>query len=160
MSNEISNGCIDHLAIAVENLEESINLYCNGLGFEEIERRTTHGKHSSMISAVVKKGTSCIVLVQGLQPESQICQFISKYGAGVQHMAISVENLDEAIAKMKDQNVAPEFDIIEGEGIRQVFLQRDKSSGVRLELIERNGGNFNDDSVELLYKAFEARNLY
>ena len=46
------------------------------------------------------------------------------------------------------------------DGIRQAFLRRDPGSGVRIELIERKGGNFTDRSVEQLFRAFERQGLY
>ena len=53
-----------------------------------------------------------------------------------------------------------ETPVIEDSGIRQVFLRREPGSGVRVELIERNGGDFSDQSVNQLFLAFEQGDLY
>ena len=66
-------------------------------------------------------------------------------------------DLDAAIAHFT--SAAADIDVIEENGIRQVFLRRDPGSGVRIELIERRGGTFNDRSVENLFRAFETKNL-
>src|SRR5437868_4854335 len=78
---------IDHVAIAVVDLEAAIRWYSNGLGLSVLERRTTTGDHTSMKSAVLKAGRSIVVLIQGVEPDSQVCRFIEEFGPGVQHVA-------------------------------------------------------------------------
>lgn len=151
---------IDHVAVAVENLDEAVKWYTEGLGFQCVERRLTRGEHTAMISAVLVQSDVVVVLIQGTDSQSQVSKFIQKFGAGVQHIAFRVGDLSEAISGIRDVGGAADTEIIEGDGIRQVFLRRDPSSGVRVELIERNGGDFSDESVERLFRAFEARDLY
>ena len=148
---------IDHVAIAVEELEAAIEWYSSNLGFEVAERRHTQGASTAMVSAVMKAGAAVVVLVQGTSPDSQISRFVARHGSGVQHLALQVTDLDAAIAQFT--SAAGEIDVIEEEGIRQVFLRRDAGSGVRIELIERRGGTFNDRSVENLFRAFEKKDL-
>ncbi|MFI5011292.1 MAG: VOC family protein [Hyphomicrobiales bacterium] len=150
---------LDHVAIAVTDLEEAIRWYRDGLGFDLVERRTTRGAKTSMVSAVMSSGGAIIVLVQGCEPASQVSRFVEKFGAGVQHLAISVTDLDATMKRLGKVGGAADIDIIEGDGIRQVFLRRDDGSGVRIELIERRGGTFNDASVEKLFRAFEKKDL-
>lgn len=148
---------IDHVAVAVEDLEVAVDWYCANLGFEVVERRRTQGERTAMISAVLKAGSALVVLIQGTEPESQVSRFVARHGSGIQHLALQVTDLDAAIARFK--SAAAEIDIIEEKGIRQVFLRREAGSGVRIELIERRGGTFNDRSVENLFRAFEAKDL-
>lgn len=148
---------IDHVAVAVDDLEAGIDWYTANLGFEVVERRHTQGAHTAMVSAVLKAGSVILVLVQGTEPDSQVSRFIARHGPGVQHLALEVADLDAAVSQFK--SAAADIDIIEEEGIRQVFLRRDAGSGVRIELIERRGGTFNDRSVENLFRAFEAKDL-
>lgn len=150
---------IDHIAIAVTNLDEAVQWYST-LGFEELERRVTQGHETSMCSAVMRSDLSIVVLVQGLSKDCQVQKFVDKFGAGVQHIAFTVDDLDSTLAKLSACGAAPEIEVIEGEGIRQVFLKRDPGSGVRVELIERKGGTFSDDTVERLYRAFEKSGAY
>lgn len=151
---------VDHIAIAVEDIRESIDWYVKALGFILTEERTTAGARTSMLSAVLTSGSSVVVLVQGTSPESQVCQFIKHFGPGVQHIGLRVSHLNQAMERA--QLAGATFDIppIEGDGIRQAFLRRDPKSGVRIELIERNGGTFNDASVEQLFRQFEGKSLY
>jgi hypothetical protein len=110
-----------------------------------------------MLSAVMKAGSAVVVLVQGVGPNSQVSRFVERFGSGVQHLALEVTDLDVAIKHFN--SAAADIDVIEEDGIRQVFLRRDQGSGVRIELIERRGGNFNDRSVEKLFRAFESKDL-
>jgi methylmalonyl-CoA/ethylmalonyl-CoA epimerase len=151
---------IDHIAIAVNNLSESTNLYCDILGFELLEQRSTSGEYSGMNSAVLKKDNSVIVLLESHKETSQISKFIDNFGTGVQHLALKVDNIEKIIDRFLLKSAATDIEIIEGVGIRQVFLKRDIGSGVRIELIERNGGSFSDETIEKLFKAFERKDLY
>lgn len=152
---------IDHVAVAVEDLEAAIGWYANCLGFTLVERRITHGERTSMETAILSAGNARVVLIQGTGPESQVSRYIQQFGMGVQHLAFAVSNLDEAIRRVTNAGGALDTDQIEDVGIRQAFLRRDPGSGVRIELIERSGvATFTDRSVERLFRAFEERNLY
>jgi len=147
---------VDHVAIAVEDLEAAVETYQRLFGFTVLERRTTRGERTEMLSAVLKSGTTIIVLIQGTSPESQVSRFIQNFGPGVQHIAFAVADLDEALKTVGETDTP----VIEDVGIRQVFLQRTAGTGVRIELIERRGGQFSDQSVSRLFRAFEERDLY
>ncbi|WP_426387528.1 VOC family protein [Sphingobium sp. R-21] len=150
---------IDHVAIAVSNLEGSLEIYCGILGFTEIERRITRGQSTGMHSAVLRKGKAVVVLVQGVEPDSQVSRFVERFGEGVQHIAFEVSDLDEAIRHAEANGLRSETGLLEDHGIRQTFLERRAGVGPRIELIERRGGKFTDDSVERLFRAMEEANL-
>jgi catechol 2,3-dioxygenase-like lactoylglutathione lyase family enzyme len=151
---------IDHVAVAVEDLDAAVDWYVNALGFTLLEERLTAGAHTSMLSAVLKAGSAVVVLVQGTSPRSQVSRFVEKFGPGVQHVAFEVSDLDCALRKLEDGGGAAVTRMIQDVGIRQVFLRRDAGSGVRIELIERRGGTFSDKTVEQLFRAFESADLY
>jgi methylmalonyl-CoA epimerase len=151
---------VDHVAIAVEDLDVAIGWYSRGLGLSLVEQRTTKGERTSMKSAVLKAGRTIIVLIQGVESDSQVARFVKNFGPGVQHLALAVRDLDAALAALQAEGGGMETPIIADEGIRQAFLRRDPGSGVRIELIERKGGNFTDRSVEQLFRAFERQGLY
>lgn len=151
---------IDHIAIAVPDLEASIAWYTGSLGFLVTERRTTTGVRTSMVSAVLTAGDVVVVLVQGVGADSQVSRFVDRCGPGVQHVAFRVDDLDAAMKQVESAGWRADTPILAEEGIRQVFLARDPRSAVRVELIERKGGTFSDRSVEKLFRAFESANLY
>ncbi len=151
---------IDHIAIAVHDLEASIQFYQKVLGFELHERRETKGKNTAMISAVMKAGDITAVLLQGTTPESQVSRFVENYGAGVQHIAIGVDNLPAMAEDLKQAGMEFDTTVIEGGGLRQIFSHRDPGSGMMFEFIERLGGDFSDESVQNLFNQLEEKDAY
>lgn len=151
---------IDHVAIAVEDLDTSIAWYVSALGFSVAERNKMSGDHSGMLSAVMKSGGATIVLVQGTSPESQVSKFLAAFGTGMHHVAFAVTDLDEALDRITAAGGSADTPIISDDGIRQAFLQRDPATGVRVELVERHGASFSQQNIELLFKALEEKDLY
>ncbi|HEV3457114.1 MAG TPA: VOC family protein [Thermoanaerobaculia bacterium] len=151
---------IDHIAIAVRNLEQSITFFCNVLGFELHERRKTEGKATAMISAVLKAGPITVVLLEGTSPESQVTKFVDHYGPGVQHIAIGVKDLPQAAEELRRAGLAFDTTVIESPGLRQIFTRRDSGSGLMIEFIERMGGDFSDQSVQQLFQQLEAKDSF
>lgn len=153
---------IDHVAIAVRDLEESIAFYQQQLGFELVERRQTAGEKTGMVSAVLRAGAIIIVLVQGTAPESQVNRYIENYGPGVQHIAIEVRDVRKLMSELGQSGVAFNTTVIEGRGIRQAFTARDRASGMMYEFIERqtNDGDFTDESVQELFEQLERNDAY
>jgi methylmalonyl-CoA/ethylmalonyl-CoA epimerase len=151
---------LDHIAIAVEDLDAAIGWYQRTLGFNVVDRRITQGDHTSMISAVLKCGSAVVVLVQGTTPDSQVSRFIEHFGPGVQHLAFQVSDMDAALQRVEAAGATLDVGLIKGDGIQQAFLQRTPDSGVRVEIIERRGGEFSDRTVEHLYREMENKMLY
>jgi methylmalonyl-CoA/ethylmalonyl-CoA epimerase len=151
---------VDHIAIAVRDLEEGIKLYSEQFGFQLHERRRTEGRTSAMVSAVMKAGPITIVLLQGTTPESQVSRYVEHYGPGVQHIAIEVDDLQTLTEELKSAGVEFDTSIISSPGLRQIFTHRDENSGMMYELIQRLGGDFSDESVQNLFEQLEAKDTY
>jgi methylmalonyl-CoA/ethylmalonyl-CoA epimerase len=151
---------IDHVAIAVRDLEQSIRFYSEVLGFELKERRRTEGKQTAMISAVLKAGPITIVLLEGTSPESQVSRFVEHFGSGVQHLAIGVQNLPEMTEELKSAGMEFDTTVIDSPGLRQIFSKRDTGSGMMFEFIERMGGDFSDQSVQNLFEQLEKKDSF
>jgi methylmalonyl-CoA/ethylmalonyl-CoA epimerase len=151
---------IDHVAIAVQNLEESIRFYTGVLGFELKERRRTEGKQTAMVSAVLQAGSITVVLLEGTSPESQVSRFVEHFGAGVQHVAFGVHNLPEMADELKASGMEFDTTVIQSPGLRQIFSKRDTGSGMMFEFIERMGGDFSDQSVQQLFEQLEKKDAF
>jgi methylmalonyl-CoA/ethylmalonyl-CoA epimerase len=151
---------VDHVAIAVHDLEASIKFYTEVLGFELHERRKTEGKATAMVSAVIKAGPITFVLLQGTSPDSQVSKFVEHFGAGVQHIAIGVQNLPEMAEELKAAGMEFDTTVIQSPGLRQIFSKRDPGSGMMYEFIERLGGDFSDESVQQLFLQLEQKDSY
>ncbi len=151
---------IDHIALAVEDIDASIALYSSALGFSLLKRSEVRGDYSGMVYAVMKSGSATMVLVQGTSPVSQVSKFIAAFGAGIHHIAFAVSDLDAALDRIARAGATADTPLISDHGIRQTFLHRDTETGVRVELIERHGVPFSERNVEQLFRALEAKDLF
>lgn len=151
---------VDHIAIAVNDLEEGIRFYSEQYGYQLHERRRTEGRTTSMVSAVMKAGPITIVLLQGTSPESQVSKYVEHYGPGVQHIAIEVDDLPAMAEELKEAGVKFDTSVISSPGLRQIFTHRDENSGMMYEFIQRMGGDFSDESVKNLFEQLEAKDNY
>jgi methylmalonyl-CoA/ethylmalonyl-CoA epimerase len=151
---------VDHIAVAVNDLEQSIEFYGKVLGFQLHERRRTEGKTTAMVSAVMKAGPITVVLLQGSTPDSQVSKYVEHYGPGVQHIAVAVENLPEMAEELKGAGMEFDTNVISSPGLRQIFSARDPGSGMMYEFIERMGGDFSDESVKSLFEQLEKKDAF
>jgi methylmalonyl-CoA/ethylmalonyl-CoA epimerase len=151
---------VDHIAIAVNDLEEGIRFYSEHYGYQLFERRRTEGRTTSMVSAVMKAGPITIVLLQGTSEESQVSKYVKHYGPGVQHIAIEVEDLPKMAEELTAAGVKFDTSVISSPGLRQIFTHRDENSGMMYEFIQRLGGDFSDESVKNLFEQLEAKDNY
>lgn len=148
---------IDHIAVAVPDLEASIDFFTQAVGFKLKERRETKGKKTGMVSAVLEAGPITVVLVQGTSPESQVSRYIEHYGPGVQHIAIGLRNLPGVAEHLESSGLEFDTSVIHGKGLLQIFSHRDKGSGLMFEFIEHveETGDFSDESVQELFRQLE-----
>lgn len=154
-------GKIDHVAIAVKCIEEALFLYQDVFGFSLLKRREITGAFSGMKSAELDAGGFSIVLVQGTDPESQVSRYIEEYGPGVQHIAIAVDDVELLSKTLKESGVEFATDIIRGNGIVQIFTQRESNSGMMFEFIQRvNMEGFDPVSIQQLFEQLEANEAY
>ncbi|ODB35882.1 hypothetical protein BB427_16375 [Pseudoalteromonas sp. BMB] len=152
---------IDHIAIAVRCLKSSIQYYTETLGFRLDVTRETKGEYSGMRSAVLWSGDFSIVLLEAIGEKSQVAKFIDEFGPGVQHVAFKVENIEKVRETLLVRGIEFSTSIIKGPGLKQMFTHRDTNSGMMFEYIERIGENdFNEDSINELFKQLESQNAY
>lgn len=154
-------GKIDHIAIAVNDLESAVWQYTTLFNFSVQKRRSIEGQYSGMNSAELDAGEFSIVLVEAKGGESQIARYINAYGTGVQHIAIEVSDLRKVAADLTDKGTEFATDIIEGNGLLQIFTQRDTNTGMMFEFIERNSvSGFEKGNIQQLFNQLEDSNAY
>src|ERR1700743_3121244 len=83
---------IDHIAIAVVDLESAVQFYSEVLGFRLVRRLHINGKKTGMRSAEMEYEGLKFVLCQGTEPESQVSRLVSNFGPGVAHIALQVDD--------------------------------------------------------------------
>ncbi len=147
---------IDHVAIAVPDLEAAVGFYRDVLGMELLARREIQGKKSGMVTAEMGCGPFSIVLVQGTDPASQVSRFIAEFGPGVQHVAIEVDDVAEVSQQLQARGVTFDTGLIQSTGLTQIFSSRDARSGVMFELIERSETQgFAEHNIQSLFEQLE-----
>ena len=126
---------IDHLGIAVKSLAQARKFYEN-LGLE------IHGEESveteKVKVAMVPLGESRIELLEPTSEDSTIAKFLAKRGEGLHHVSLRVENLEEAVEKLKASGarmISEDIKIGAG-GHLYVFVHPQSTNGVLLELVQ------------------------
>ncbi|SFM90703.1 methylmalonyl-CoA epimerase [Thermodesulforhabdus norvegica] len=129
---------IDHIGVAVKNIEEVRRLYEDVLGipFEGMETVA----EQKVTTAFFPVGDSEIELLQSTDPDGPVAKFIEKRGEGIQHIAFQVENLEEALEELKQKGVKliDEKPRIGAGGAKIAFLHPKSTYGVLIELCERS----------------------
>jgi methylmalonyl-CoA/ethylmalonyl-CoA epimerase len=159
---------IDHITLCVENLDAAEFLFTKILGFEVIwSARDVGSDRSSMDTVVVQGGNAKIALMQGRNKvmKSQISEFIEKYGQGVQHFALEVDDIDAMSREWEEHGVKFSGPVKEGRDGFGPLKQRFTyplfpGSGMFIELTQRQHGDetartFVRSTVESLYKDIE-----
>ena len=152
---------IDHIALAVVDLEEAIVLFRDMLGFELKQRRHITGRLSGMVSAEMEGNGMSFVLCQGTEPESQVARLVRNFGPGVAHIALEVDDVDEAVDALKSRGMDFDTTVIRGPGLTQAFSSRCLNSGMSFEIIHREGEQgFLDSNVQSLFDQLEQSGKY
>jgi methylmalonyl-CoA/ethylmalonyl-CoA epimerase len=124
---------IEHIGIAVKNLEESISFYENVLGLkcyavEEV-------KDQKVKTAFFMVGQTKIELLESTDPEGPIGKYIEKKGEGLHHLAFAMEDVGEALkeAESKDVRLIDKTPRKGAEGLTIGFLHPKSTNGVLME---------------------------
>lgn len=94
---------INHIGIAVKNLENSIPFYRDQLGMEY--EGSEEVAEQKVRVAFLKVGESRIELLEPTAPDSPVAKFLEKNGEGIHHMAYEVEDIEQTLAELKAGNV-------------------------------------------------------
>jgi methylmalonyl-CoA/ethylmalonyl-CoA epimerase len=156
------NSKVDHVAIAVKDIEEALILYRDIFGFELLTRREIKGAFSGMKSVELDAGGFSIVLIQGTDPDSQVSRYITQYGPGVQHIAVAVADVEVLAEKLRESGVKFATNVIRGNGLIQIFTQREGNCGMMFEFIQRikSGKEFEESNIQQLFEQLEASEDY
>ena len=129
---------VDHIGIAVPNLEEALKFYSD-LGL--VSHGTEIVEEQKVKVGFLPLGDTELELLESTEADGPIAKFIEKNGGrgGIQHIALRVENIEEAIEEMKSKGYkmideSPRY----GAGNASIAFCHPKSTnGVLLELTER-----------------------
>ncbi|WP_324719645.1 methylmalonyl-CoA epimerase [Salinimicrobium sp. HB62] len=128
---------IEHIGIAVKDLEEAIPFYEKTFGLkcyavEEV-------KEQKVKTAFFKVGQTKIELLESTEPDGPIGKFIEKKGPGVHHIAFAVNGIQERLNELekKDVQLIDKAPRKGAEGLNIAFLHPKSTFGVLTELCEQ-----------------------
>lgn len=127
---------VDHVVIAVEDLDAAVGQYENIYGSSVSDR--SEAPDAGMRMAFFRFGDSYIELVSNVGDEGPIARRLSSMGEGVHLVAMKVDNLEQTVAELRSKNVRLVGDPGEGNPITgQIFIHPSVTGGVLTQLVER-----------------------
>ena len=129
---------IEHIGIAVSNLEDAISVYEKLLNTSCYKTEAVESE--GVLTAFFQVGESKIELLQGTTETSPISKFISKKGQGIHHIAFDVKDIFAEVSRLKEEGfeVLNEIPKLGADNKLVVFLHPSSSNGVLVELCQEN----------------------
>lgn len=127
---------IDHVGIAVADLDQSIELYRSVFGAELLDRMAN--EKEGLEAAFLRMGDSELELMAALREDSPVGKFLAKRGPGLHHVAYAVTDIEKSL----DEARAAGLELIDAEprmgmhGARIAFVHPKSAGGVLTELVE------------------------
>jgi len=128
---------LDHIGIAVSNLNEALEVYEEILGLKLVKIKTVENQGVKV--ALLLAGETKIELLEPTSDESPVAKFIVKKGEGIQHIALTVSNIEDSLEKIKRKGIVliDEKPKIGAEGRKIAFLHPKSTKNVLIELCEK-----------------------
>lgn len=128
---------VDHIGIAVKNLDEALKFYKDILGLDCVGTEVVEEQKVKV--AFLPVGDTEVELLESTSEDGPIAKFIEKKGEGIQHIAFRVDSIEEAIEEMKENGVKmiDETPRYGAGGARIAFCHPKSTGGVLVELSER-----------------------
>ena len=132
---------IDHVGIAVPDLDEATTFYRETYGMRVLHEETNEeqGVREAMVG--VGDTDSCIQLLAPLTPDSTIAKFLDRNGPGIQQLALRVTDVEQVAAVLRERGLRLLYDEPRRgtAGSRVNFVHPKDAGGVLLELVEPGG---------------------
>jgi methylmalonyl-CoA/ethylmalonyl-CoA epimerase len=131
---------IDHVGIAVPDLDEAIEFYRRvfGMACIHVEENAEQGVREAMLSVGPSPDGGCLQLLAPLTPESTIAKFLDRNGPGVQQVAYTVADVDATCAVLRERGIRLLYDTPRRgtSNSRVNFVHPKDAGGVLVELVE------------------------
>ncbi|NBI07509.1 methylmalonyl-CoA epimerase [Senegalia massiliensis] len=131
-------GKVDHIGIAVKDLEETLKFYTDVLGMDLQGTETVEEQKVKV--AFLPIGDTEMELLESTDKDGPIAKYIEKKGQGVQHIAYRVDDIEKAIEEMKEKGIRmiDEKPRYGAGGAKIAFLHPKSTHGVLIELCQRD----------------------
>ena len=130
---------INHLGIATKGIDDALAFWADALGLENVHTEIVEDQKVRV--AMLPIGESRIELLEPTTDDSPISKFLEKRGGGIHHIAVEVDDIEAALAKLKARGVRliDESPRKGAEGCLVAFVHPSSTNGVLLELVQANG---------------------
>ena len=127
---------LDHIAIAVRNIEEAVAVYGPVLGMKI--QHTKIIEQQKLRICILKAGDTKIELLEPLSSESTVAKFLQNHGEGLHHIALEVLNIDNHLRDLKDKGITliDEKPRAGAEARKIAFIHPKSTKNVLIELVE------------------------
>jgi methylmalonyl-CoA/ethylmalonyl-CoA epimerase len=127
---------LDHIGIAVRDLDAAIDGYRSRYGVEPLYREVVEAQ--GVEEAMIPVGGSFVQLLQPLSPDSPVGKYLQKNGEGMHHMAFAVADIEAALKHLTADGVRliDETPRIGGRGAKIAFVHPKDLTGTLIELVE------------------------
>jgi methylmalonyl-CoA/ethylmalonyl-CoA epimerase len=132
---------IDHIGVAVEDLDAALALYEGTLGMPLVHRETV--TEQGVEAVLLDVGDGHVELLAPLGPDTPVGKFLAKKGPGLHHVAYAVTDIEATLASLKDAGVAL-IDETPRVGIRQsrvAFVHPKSTGSVLTEIVQPAEGH-------------------
>lgn len=145
MSAQAKGTRLDHVAIAVNNLEESLKFYRDSLGLDMLDIEVV--EEQGVRVAKLNVGNTHIELLEPLGADTPVGKFIAKNGPGLHHICLGVDTIEPRLAHLKSEGVKLINDEpkIGAGGAKVAFVHPKATGGVLLELSQPCSGSAKDE---------------
>ncbi len=128
---------IDHIGIAVSNIQDAAKFYTKALGLKVSEIETVEEQKVKTVGILL--GDTRIELLEPLGAEGPIAKFIEKRGEGIQHIALKVDDIKAQLDDLKQKGIRliDEEPKIGAGGAKIAFIHPKSTNGILIELCER-----------------------
>jgi methylmalonyl-CoA/ethylmalonyl-CoA epimerase len=132
---------IDHVAIAVPDIDDALGFFRDALGLEVTHTDLEEGQ--GVVVAFMPVGDSEIELIEPVESDSGVARYLQKRGPGMHHICVEVDDLDAALTRLnaRDVRLIDEKPYIGTGGRRIAFIHPKSAYGVLVELYETLPGD-------------------
>ncbi len=129
---------IDHVGIAVRDLDEAVAFYAEAFGMHVVHTETNHDQGVREAMVAVGDSGSCLQLLAPLDETSTIARFLDRSGPGLQQLAYRVVDVDQVCAVLRERGLRLLYDEPRRgtAGSRINFVHPRDAGGVLVELVE------------------------
>jgi methylmalonyl-CoA/ethylmalonyl-CoA epimerase len=132
---------IDHVGIAINDLQAGVERYRKAFGVEPVHRETV--EEQGVEEVLFRVGTSYVQFLRALGPDTPVGRFLAKRGEGVHHVGYRVADVEATLARLRDAGV-PLIDDAPRPGSRGTtvaFVHPRGMGGVLVELVQEGAAS-------------------